>query len=201
MRQLGRRGGLLGGRARAGALTPARRSAIARRAAQARWSKRLLVPGQTADLASFVAHYGSAVASLPPPADLETLALRAVARSRRDSALARMLPVFMWRVRHELDLDRLVVVASRKGQAQELGFFLEAAARLGHSNTYDLALAQLRRSARGAKPRYFFHGTGTRPFERMAADVETPPLARQWGLLMNVGWDSFSSYFRKSARL
>lgn len=35
--ELGRRGGLKGGRARAEKLTPARRSEIARKAAQARW--------------------------------------------------------------------------------------------------------------------------------------------------------------------
>jgi hypothetical protein len=35
----GRNGGLKGGKARAGALTPERRSEIARKAAQARWSK------------------------------------------------------------------------------------------------------------------------------------------------------------------
>lgn len=36
---LGRRGGLKGGRARANALSPEERSAIARRAAQRRWAK------------------------------------------------------------------------------------------------------------------------------------------------------------------
>jgi len=36
---LGRRGGLKGGRARADALSPARRKEIAKRAAAARWSK------------------------------------------------------------------------------------------------------------------------------------------------------------------
>jgi hypothetical protein len=36
---LGRAGGLKGGRARAKALTPAKRSAIARKAAAARWDK------------------------------------------------------------------------------------------------------------------------------------------------------------------
>lgn len=37
---LGRRGGLKGGRARADALSPERRSEIAKRAAAARWSKK-----------------------------------------------------------------------------------------------------------------------------------------------------------------
>jgi hypothetical protein len=37
--QLGRRGGLKGGKARAAALTPKKRSEIARKAAKARWHK------------------------------------------------------------------------------------------------------------------------------------------------------------------
>ena len=38
--ELGRRGGLIGGKARAERLTPQRRSEIARKAAEARWAKR-----------------------------------------------------------------------------------------------------------------------------------------------------------------
>jgi hypothetical protein len=38
--ELGRRGGLKGGKARSESLSPARRKAIARRAAQARWGKK-----------------------------------------------------------------------------------------------------------------------------------------------------------------
>lgn len=37
---LGRKGGLVGGKARAKALTPKRRSEIAKKAAKARWSKK-----------------------------------------------------------------------------------------------------------------------------------------------------------------
>jgi len=38
--ELGRRGGLKGGKARAATLSPAKRKAIAKRAAKARWRKR-----------------------------------------------------------------------------------------------------------------------------------------------------------------
>ena len=38
--ELGRRGGLKGGKARSESLSPARRKAIARRAARARWGKK-----------------------------------------------------------------------------------------------------------------------------------------------------------------
>ena len=53
----------------------------------------------------------------------------------------------------------------------------------------------------GSPPTYFFHGAARRPFERAAADRATPPLARRWGLLMNMPWESFSSHFSRAARL
>lgn len=198
---LGRKGGLVGGRARADALTPARRSVIARRAARARWAKTIMSTDSPADLWSFVAHCGSSVTAVPEGADLEAITLRAVRASRRDSALARMLPVFLWRVRHRLDLEKLVRAARRSTETAALGFFMEMARKLGRFRTFDADLALLRSSARSETPSYFFQGTDTRPFERMAADLATPDVARRWGLLMNMPWDSFASYFDKAARL
>src|SRR6266849_2609438 len=103
MRALGRRGVLAGGRARARALTPSRRIAIARQAAQSRWTMPVLVidrrPRDHAELVAFVAHYGADVARSKVTCSLEDVALRAVLASRRDPVLARMVPVFFWRVR------------------------------------------------------------------------------------------------------
>jgi hypothetical protein len=201
MRRLGRRGGLAGGPARARALSPAQRSAIARAAARARWSGRVIPSDRRADLASFVAHYGSTVTPLPADAPLSTLAISAVSRSRRDASLARMLPVFLWRVRKRLDLDGLVELASQRGEVRALGFFLTAAAELGHTRRFDRALAALRARADPRRVDYFFAGTARDPLARMAADLNTPAQAKRWGLRMNVGWDSFASHFRKTANL
>src|SRR5439155_18686510 len=126
------------------------------------------------ELSSFVAHYGSAVAQLPRRSQLEAVAIRAVGASRRDSALARMVPVFLWRAREAFDLTKLVAGARAQGVAAELGFFLEVAAKLGRSRAFEEALAALRPFARPDHPSYFFHGTTRRPFERMAADLATP---------------------------
>jgi len=43
--KMGRRGGLLGGQARAAKLTPAQRSASAKKASQARWARTKAKPG------------------------------------------------------------------------------------------------------------------------------------------------------------
>lgn len=205
MAVLGRRGGLVGGHSRALVLSPTRRSEIAKGAARARWSKQVTLSGRPrtpAQLAAFVAHYGSKVSRGVFVDDLEGIVLAAVDRSRRDSALARMLPVFLWRVRDQLDSTALAKRAKRrKRSARALGFFLELAGELGRSRAFDRAVAALRTHARHARPTYFFAGTEKRPFERLVALESTSPQARRWGLRMNMPVDSFASYFEKAARL
>ena len=201
MAALGKRGGLVGGRARARALAPSRRRAIARQAARARWSKPVLPKEARLDLVTLVAHLGASVARIPPPRDLEARVVRAIEASHRDSALARMLPVLLWRMRHRLDLPRLVRRAGRQGEGPALGFFLETAGKLGRSPVFDEALVHLRRSLRAARPTYFFHGTARRLFEHAVTEQRTPEVARRWGLLMNMPWESFASHFEKTGRL
>jgi hypothetical protein len=201
MAALGRKGGLIGGPARARALTRARRSAIARNAARARWSRPVLPVEARPDLVALVAHGGSSVARVRLPLRLESQVLGAIQASHRDSALARMLPVFLWRMRHRLDPAVLVALARRRKEAQALGFFMETAARLGRTRVFDDALSSLRGSATIARHAYFFHGTERRPFEREAAERASPRVARRWGLLMNMPWESFAAYFDKAARL
>jgi hypothetical protein len=205
MALLGRRGGLRGGVARARSLSPARKAAIARNAARARWSKRALVidrlPRSHEELLSFVAHYGSGVAKATIGADLEGIALRAVAASRRDPALARMLPVFLWRVRDRLDLKKLTTDARRRRLAPALGYFLELTSKLGRWRAAGRALAVLRREARPGRPRYFFCEIAKHPFAAMAARERTPADARSWGLLTGTPTDSFETYFEKARDL
>lgn len=131
---------------------------------------------------------------------LERLAIRAVRASRRDSALARMLPVFFWRIRTCISIAELVREAQEQGAATATGFFLEMASQLGGSAVFDAALTALRPGVT-SRPAYFFQGTASRPFERLAADLNTTPEARRWGWLMNMPRDSFESYFRKVAAL
>lgn len=201
MAALGSRGGRIGGPARARVLPAARRAAIARKAARARWSRPVLSGGAPLDLASLVAHGGSAVARFPLPGRLEREVIRALKASRRNSALARMLPVFLWRTRDRLDMTELRTLARKQRQAAPLGFFLEASAKLGGTRRFDAALRLLRSDARRTRPSYFFSGSANRPYERLAADRATPALARRWGMLMNMPWESFASYFEKTASL
>jgi hypothetical protein len=201
MAALGRRGGLSGGIARARSLSPARRAAIASQAARVRWSKPALVldrdPIGHGELLSFVAHYGSRVARTTTSHDLERIALRAVSASRRDPAMARMLPVFLWRVRDKLNLRKLTAGAKKRKSAAAVGYLLEVTSRLGTWKGIEVALAKLRTHARPARPRYFFHGAAKHPFAAMAAKERTPSEARKWGLLTGTPMDSFETYFQK----
>jgi hypothetical protein len=205
MSALGRHGGLRGGLARARALPRSQRVAIARQAARARWNKPLLVidrcPRDHDELVAFVAHYGTRVARATARCSLENVALQALQASRRDPALARMLPVFLWRVRRKLDLEKLAARAARAGAAAALGYFLELTGQLGSGAGFDDAVATLRAHARPGRPAYFFDEIARNPFEAMAADERTPAEARAWGLLTGTPTESFATHFRKTAHL
>ncbi|HET6280832.1 MAG TPA: hypothetical protein VFH73_07700, partial [Polyangia bacterium] len=152
MAALGRRGGLLGGPARARSLGSRRRKAIATKAAVSRWAKPVLVmdrlPRGRGELLSLVANYGASVAKGRIVSGLERVVLQAVKASRRDMALARMVPVFLWRVRDDLDLVALVTRARKVKCAATLGYFLELAGHLGAFTGFDDAVRQLRIDAR-----------------------------------------------------
>ena len=158
-------------------------------------------PRNHGELLAFVAHYGAGVARTKVRCSLEDVALRAVLASRRDPSLARMLPVFLWRVRDELELDEMIAGSRRRGIARALGYFLDVTGSLGSWRGFDAAIAKLRKDARPNRPTYFFLETGRHPFEAMAAQERTPIEARRWGLLTGTPTESFATYFRKVARL
>jgi hypothetical protein len=158
-------------------------------------------PRDHGELVAFVAHYGARIAQSVGSHDLEAIAVSAVAASRNDPSLARMLPVFLWRIRHALDAGRLITRARRRGVAAALGYFLEVAGQLGSWRGFDGAIERLRRYANPQRPRYFFRKTASNPFEAFAATSRTPAAARRWGLLTGTPTDSFASYFRKASGL
>jgi len=205
MTRLGRRGGIVGGVARARALPAAERARIARTAARARWNSRALVieraPRNRSELSAFVAHFGARVSRGASAGNLQDLALRAVTYSRQDSALARMLPVFLWRNREALDLDQLARKGRRLGEARALGYFLELAGTLGRDGRLRRAAARLRSRAYARRPEYLFVNAPRNPFEAMAAEQQTPAEARRWGLLTGTPADSFATYFLKARDL
>ncbi len=192
MRELGRKGGL----ARGDALGARARTAIARRAAGARWKPDVLVldtPRDHAELQCFVAQYGNGYARSicnDPTAVLH----RAVVASRDDACLARMLPVLIWRGRQEfLQAEHDVT----KHTACALGYFFELAFRFGHSRAAKATIEHLRERASTVKKPFVFFRLMDAPFLRERATEMTSPTARAWSLILGEPDESYESYFRK----
>ncbi len=147
-----------------------------------------------ARLASLGAPLSSPHPKTPPPVLEEALA-EALVLSHRDATVARVLPLVLWRHRDRLDLDRLVLLASRRDERSALGLFLELAGRLGRDPVLVRA-AQCLRDRRRTKVRPFFFGP-LGPHAAAAARQNTPKEALRWGYVMNMGLDSFKAMFEK----
>jgi DNA-binding transcriptional ArsR family regulator len=149
---------------------------------------------------TWLAGVGAPLAAPPPSAplpSLEEVLAEAVVLSHRDATVARVLPVVLWKRRHDVDLDRLVVESTRRDERHALGYFLELAGRLGG----DPGLVESARSlndGRRRRKRMFFAGPHGR-YQLAATRRNTPPEALRWGYLMNMGMDSFKSTFDKFA--
>jgi len=123
----------------------------------------------------------------------------ALALARRDSAVARVLPVVFHRLRRRLDFDVLRRMARERGQARVLGFFLELTSELSGNAVLAREARPLAGEARRRRraSQFFKLHSAT---ERRLAELKTPPVARRWGFRMNMSSDSFASMFHKAAR-
>ena len=152
-----------------------------------------------AEVRSWLASVGAPLAGSPSqtPPPLEELLAEALALSHRDATVARVFPAVLWQRRHDLDLDRLVLEATRRDERHALGYFLELAGRLGGDARLVEAAGRLS-DGRRRKARMFFAGPHGR-YQLAATRRNTPPEALRWGYLMNLGMDSFRSTFAKFA--
>jgi len=145
-------------------------------------------------LTSAGAPLGAATPAGPLP-PLEAVVASGLQLAHRDSTVARVMPLVLWRQREQLDFARLRTEATRRNEAPTLGYFLELAGKLGHEPDLLHASAALR-DRRRKKVRQFFSGVhGPRALAAMRRN--TPREARRWGFLMNMGVDSFRSTFDK----
>jgi hypothetical protein len=112
--------------------------------------------------------------------------------ARRDSVVARTLPICCWKQRDKLDgavLSELVAPAETK---HTFAFFLELAGELGGDRRL-AGLAEGLRDRRLTQPKPFFHSART----EMVRDF---PLAAKWGFQMNTDLESFRALFDKFVR-
>lgn len=203
MRALGRRGGLRGGAARAKAIEPRRRSEISRDAAQARWKPEVLTLAQPRDLGElerFVAFYGNGVAK-HGACDPAAVLVRAISACRNNACLARMIPVFIWRARHEILKDPKKLVEATNEDACALGYFMELADRFGAPHggirgARSVLRALHLKSESIASPIVIFRSMDRPMFREHAARL-TSPAAKAWKLVIGEPDESFESYFNR----
>ncbi len=131
-----------------------------------------------------------------PPLD-EVLA-SALELAHRDSTVARVLPLVLWRQRGQLDFEELRRKATRRNEGPALGYFLELAGCLGNEPELLDASSRLRDKRRRRASVFFAGSHGPRALA--ATRRNTPREARRWGFLMNMGVDSFQAMFDKFAR-
>jgi hypothetical protein len=202
MRALGQLGGQRGGRARAKALRPSERLAIAKTAAQARWKPNVLVlrqPRNHGELQCFVAQYGNGHTQAVH-CDAVAVLLRAVTACRRDPHLARMLPVFIWRAKDEIfTRPRKLLAVSLKG-ACTLGYVLELTRKISGLEVRSDLLHALRRKAACVDPFVLFHVMARGMFTKELARTRTSALAQSWKLVTGEPDESFEQYFRRLTR-
>lgn len=130
-----------------------------------------------------------------PAPPLEQVVTEALALSHRDAAVARVLPLVLWRHRDRLDHEELARLASLRNERQALGFFLELTGRLGGDLRLSARARPLRDRRRTRARPFFTRALGRR--ELALTEARTPALARRWGYLMNMGLESFASTFEK----
>jgi transcriptional regulator with XRE-family HTH domain len=144
--------------------------------------------------------YGSTAvlpSDVPTP---ERVLAEALPLSRKESNVARALPVAFHHVRDRLDFNLLRRLAAERGQERALGFFLDLTSELSGDEALAREARPLVAHARRHKRASQFFKVHS-PTERRLAEIKTPPTARRWGFRMNMSQDSFSSTFRKAASI
>ena len=119
--------------------------------------------------------------------------------SRYDASLTRCFPVLLYKHRSFFQAYHQVrEIAVLSGESRALGFFLELTASL--SGDADLLrVAERHRAAssvdfREVEP--FFLSRPMNSYARLAAEQNSPLVAKAWNFLLNEGMDSFEKLFR-----
>ena len=128
---------------------------------------------------------------------LEETLVGALALARHDATVARVLPVVFAKTHDLLNLRRLEFLARQHGLLPVLGFFLDLTASLMKSKRVH-ADAQRLKDRRRKRMENFFVDRKFNRFEAALSEMNTPPVARRWNFLMNMGMDSFEDSFNKS---
>jgi hypothetical protein len=129
--------------------------------------------------------------------EVEELLVKAVHLSKKNASLLRALPLLLRKMGDNFDFNQLAYWSKRYETNRELGFLLELTAQLTKNKKYN-KLAKKFKDKRWAKPDFYFESDfELAGFQAIAVDRNTPELAKKWYLKLNMGLDSFQSFYSK----
>lgn len=127
----------------------------------------------------------------------EELLIKAVKFSKKNATLLRVLPLLVKRMGENLDIHQLEYWSKRYDTHRELGFLLDLTTELTKNKKFS-KLARSFKDKRWSKSDYYFEGDRElKGFQAMLVDKNTPDLAKKWYLKLNMGLDSFESFYNK----
>lgn len=133
--------------------------------------------------------------------EAEELLVKAVKLSKKNSSLLRALPLLFKKMGDGLESYQLAYWSKRYDANKEMGFVLDLTGQLTKNKKYS-ELAKKFRDKRWSKYDYYFERDNElKGFQALAVDGHTPELARKWYLKLNVGLDSFQSFYSKHEEL
>jgi len=127
---------------------------------------------------------------------LEETVAYALSLARRDSTVARVLPVVFARHKDVVDFPRLEFFARKLNVLPVLGLFVDLTASLLDNRKLH-KLARQYDDRRRTRLENFFVNKKLNRFENELAAKNTPRVARSWRFLLNMPMDSFETLLQK----
>jgi hypothetical protein len=128
----------------------------------------------------------------------EETVVRALKLAHKNSTVARVVPLVLFKSRERLDFETLKNRAVSAGERKALGFFLDLTSELSADSKFKSRARQLR-DKRMKRVESFFVNSSQGKFAKLLEQRNTPAVAKRWQFSMNMPLDSFASHFRKFA--
>jgi len=150
---------------------------------------------ETARVAESLVAHGAPLAGVRAQAHwgVEETIVRALALSRADAIVFRVLPVVLARHASSIEWSRLRSAAEARGVARELGLLVDLVAEATGRHALSEQVADLVPVAAAPEPWFAVRNR----FHAELLALESPPAARRWGFLLNVTCESVRAMVEK----
>ncbi|WP_373046971.1 hypothetical protein [Vulgatibacter sp.] len=152
-----------------------------------------------ADIRSSLAFFGAPLQGCEPREvlDLDATLIAALALSRMDPTVFRVLPLVLKRNLGQLDLERLRELACSRELLAEWGMLVDLAGEVLGVPALTAQAKKLSREVEQRERGQYFRSRSY--FEGLLAERRTPDVVRRWGYLMNMPLHVFRGLVEKHA--